>query len=406
MNKLWTRIFVFGAALLLLLFFSNDFGMVDIQKTSIVTAIGIDAAEEEGKIDVTAQIAVPSQAGQKASNVEVTGSATVGEAIAEFNQKTGWYPTLVHCRLVLLGEEVAREDVFGVLDFFLRSQYVEDSCLVAVCEGKAAEALQAKSPVGDLTFSAIEKVLSSEAQQTGLVSVTSLREFAMGYFSESGSGFLPYLSVKREAMSDSGASDPGGESADGSGGGSSGGGSAPQGSGGNDADVFDASRTMLFDGGRGVGTLGAEETLAFNLAASKTGLASGEVTVLEEGREVTYTLKMKIGRRGASLRLEGEVPVLTFRIRAQAQVTDANAAGSREEIAQTAFVPAHVLRAAEEKFRVQLSAAFEKSRESGCDLFRLRQKLWRHFPARFDGLKDTLLQDVRTIYDISFDTLR
>lgn len=403
MNKLWTRIFVFAAALLLLLFFSNDFGMVDIQKTSIVTAIGIDAAEEAGKIDVTAQIAVPSETGQKASNVEVSGAATVGEAIAEFNQKTGWYPTLVHCRLVLLGEEVARGDVFDVLDFFLRSQYVEDSCLVAVCEGRAAEALQAKSPVGDLTFSAIEKVLSSEAQQTGLVSVTSLREFAMGYFSESGSGFLPYLSVKREAMSDGGGSGSAGEQNGAQGGSAQ---NAAQGGGENDADVFEASRTMLFDAGRGVATLEAEETLAFNLAASKTGLASGEVTVLEEGREVTYTLRMKIGKRSASLRLEGGVPVLTFRIRAQAQVTDANAAGSREEIAQTAFAPAHVLRAAEEKFKAQLSAAFEKSRENGCDLFRLRQKLWRAFPSRFGGMQATLLRDVYAVYDIAFDTLR
>lgn len=400
MNRLRTRIFVFGAALLLLLFFSNDFGLVDIQKTSIVTAIGIDAAEG-GKIDVTAQIAVPSETGQKASNVEVAGAATVGEAIAEFNQKTGWYPTLVHCRLVLLGEAVAREDVFGVLDFFLRSQYVEDSCLVAVCEGKAAEALQAKSPVGDLTFSAIEKVLSTEAQQTGQVSVTSLREFAMGYFSESGGGFLPYLSVKREAMAGSG--DPaGGESA---GAAESAGGGGAQGAGENDADVFDASRTMLFDRGRGVGILDAEETLAYNLAASKTGLASGEVTVLEEGREVTYTLKMKISKRSSSLRLEGGTPVLTFRIRARAQVTDANAAGSREEIAQTAFVPAHVLRAAEEKFEARLSAAFAKSRESGCDLFRLRQKLWRRYPARFDGMQGGILQEARAAYDIAFDTL-
>ena len=194
-----SKAFVFGAAALFLLFFSNDFGMIDIQKTSIVTAIGIDAAAEEDLVDVTAQIAVPDETGKKASNVAVKGAATVGEAIAEFNQKTGWYPTLVHCRLILLGEDTAKRNVFEVLDFFLRSQFVEDSCLIAVCEGRADEALQAKSPVGDLTFSAIEKVLSSEAQKTGLVSVTSLREFAIGYYSKSGSGFLPYLSVRQEA---------------------------------------------------------------------------------------------------------------------------------------------------------------------------------------------------------------
>ena len=38
-NKIATRVFLLIAAFLLLLFFSNDFGLIDIQKTSIITAI-------------------------------------------------------------------------------------------------------------------------------------------------------------------------------------------------------------------------------------------------------------------------------------------------------------------------------------------------------------------------------
>lgn len=110
MNKFWTRVFIIAAAALFLLFFSNDFGLINIQQTTIVTAIGIDRSQEEGKIDVSAQIAVPNES--KASSVLVQGVETVGEAIAEFNGKTGWYPTLVHCRLVLLGAEAVSEDVF------------------------------------------------------------------------------------------------------------------------------------------------------------------------------------------------------------------------------------------------------------------------------------------------------
>ena len=39
------------------MFFTNDFGLVDIHKTSIITAIGIDSEGEEVK--VTAEIAMP-----------------------------------------------------------------------------------------------------------------------------------------------------------------------------------------------------------------------------------------------------------------------------------------------------------------------------------------------------------
>lgn len=60
MNKFWSWVFLIAAGALVLLFFSNDFGLIDIQKTAIVAAIGIDRSEEtEGRWSVTAQIAVP-----------------------------------------------------------------------------------------------------------------------------------------------------------------------------------------------------------------------------------------------------------------------------------------------------------------------------------------------------------
>ena len=41
-----------------LLFFSNDFGLIDVEKTAIITAVAIDKTED-GNYKVTAQIAVP-----------------------------------------------------------------------------------------------------------------------------------------------------------------------------------------------------------------------------------------------------------------------------------------------------------------------------------------------------------
>ena len=90
----------------------------------------------------------------------------------------------MHCRLILLGEQTAEKDVFTVLDYFLRSEFVEDSCLVAVCSGTAKELFSAKTPAGDLTSSAVTKVLSDEAQKTGRITAINLRDFTKGYFSE------------------------------------------------------------------------------------------------------------------------------------------------------------------------------------------------------------------------------
>ena len=435
MRKLSSKLLLLAAGALLLLFLTNNFGLIDIQKTAIVTAIGIDAGEG-GTFAVTAQIAIPDAGGANAaSNVTVPAAETVGEAIAELNRKTGWFPTLVHCSLILLGERAAEEDVFGALDYFLRSEYVEDSCLVALCADTAAAALGAGSPIGELASSAIAKVLSAEAQKTGLVSVTNLRDFAKGYFAEGQSGFLPTLRAQPRAQSEGGSggssgSSSGGSSEGGSEGGSSGGsseggsgdssgGSSEGGSGGGGgsggqssagggqkSDVFDAAETALFFRGRRTAALSADETLAYNLAVSGTDMAFGDVTVFEEGAEVHYQLKMNIGKKKRRLRLEGGVPVLTFTIRAQAQAVDADRAGSRLEIAQTAIVPDHVLRAAEQKFERELRAAAETAHAGGCDLFSLQQMLHRFYPKQFDALRPTLLQSVRIACDIRFATMR
>lgn len=423
MRKLSSKLLLLAAGALLLLFLTNNFGLIDIQKTAIVTAIGIDAGEG-GTFDVTAQIAIPDASGANtASNVTVPGAETVGEAIAELNRKTGWFPTLVHCSLILLGERAAEEDVFRALDYFLRSEYVEDSCLVALCADTAAAALGAGSPIGELASSAIAKVLSAEAQKTGLVSVTNLRDFAKGYFAEGQSGFLPVLHAQPRAQSEGGAGgsseggseggsseggsgdSSGGSSEGGSGGGASAGGQSSAG-GGQKSDVFDAAETALFFRGRRTAALSADETLAYNLAVSGTDMAFGDVTVFEEGAEVHYQLKMNIGKKKRRLRLEGGVPVLTFTIRAQAQAVDADRAGSRLEIAQTAIVPDHVLRAAEQKFERELRAAAETAHAGGCDLFSLQQMLHRFYPKQFDALRPTLLQSVRIACDIRFATMR
>lgn len=539
MSKFWQRVFVFAAAFLLLLFASNDFGLIDIQKTAIVLALGVDASAQEGLLDVTAQIgSADANGAAQASNITIEGVSTVGEAIARLNRRTGWYPTFVHCRLLLLGGQTAERDVFGILDYFLRSEYIEDSCLVALCAGRAQAALEAGAPGGELTANAIAKVFSGEAQKTGLVSAVSLREFAKGYYGAGASGRLPYLTLLQEAesgppqgsgqgaasasapglasaaasafgsdfasaaasasgvasaaasafgpdlasaaasasasglasaaasapvlegegfvsvseggnfvsasegegfVSASEAAQPCGALAEGkkgaltpcasSSGGQgdsgigadmlsstggnkewltpcavSGGGQGGSGAGGQE--VFDVSQTALFAGGKKVGMLRASETLAVNLAEISTDFAYAAVRVQEEGAEVVYQLKVRIEGKKKKLRIEGGVPVLSVRVRALAQVIDAARPAGLVEVAESAIVPAHVLRAAEEQYRAAFLSAAERAHAAGCDLFSLHEKLRRHFPRQRQALAAQLLEKARIVCDVRFDTLR
>ena len=495
MSKFWQRAFVFAAAFLLLLFASNDFGLIDIQKTAIVLALGVDASAQEGLLDVTAQIgSADANGAAQASNITIEGVSTVGEAIARLNRRTGWYPTFVHCRLLLLGGQTAERDVFGILDYFLRSEYIEDSCLVALCAGRAQAALEAGAPGGELTANAIVKVFSGEAQKTGLVSAVSLREFAKGYYGAGASGRLPYLTLLQEAesgppqgsgqgaasasgsdfasaaasvsasgldsaaasaaalegdvfvsasegenfVSASGGAQPSGALAEGKKGvltpcASSSGGQGDSGigadmlsstngnkewltpcaaggrqgdSGAGGQEVFDVSQTALFAGGKKVGMLRASETLAVNLAEISTDFAYAAVRVQEEGAEVVYQLKVRIEGKKKKLRIEGGVPVLSVRVRALAQVIDAARPAGLVEVAESAIVPAHVLRAAEEQYRAAFLSAAERAHAAGCDLFSLHEKLRRRFPRQRQALAAQLLEKARIVCDVRFDTLR
>ena len=195
--KTTVRYYLIVAILLAFLFFSNDFGLTDVQKTALVIAVGID--REESEFIVTSQIALPKSEkdGENAQSAQIVSKGkTVSEAFEQINAKTGWYPKLVFCQLIILGESAAQKNVFECLNFFLRDEYLSDGCLLAACDGSAQELLNAKNPVEELSGLAASKVLSSHSERVGTVLPSTLREFSASYYAEGKSGYLPILKAE------------------------------------------------------------------------------------------------------------------------------------------------------------------------------------------------------------------
>ena len=196
-SKNTVRYYLILIIALIFLFFSGDFGMIDVQKTAIVMAVGID--REEDTFIVTSQIAIPksSKQGKATETVELLSRGkTVAAAFEEINQKTGWYPKLVFCQLILLGEETAKHNVFDALDFFLLDEYMTDNCLVATCDGLAKDMLNITALVDPSGSIAMQKVLSPHAKRSGTTMPNTLKNFAIGYKSQSKSSFLPIIKTQ------------------------------------------------------------------------------------------------------------------------------------------------------------------------------------------------------------------
>ena len=103
---------------------------------------------------------------------------------------------------------------------------------------------------------------------------------------------------------------------------------------------------------------------------------------------------------------ENGMPVFTFDIRANARISDADKADSILGIAKTLLVDEKILHAAEEKFREELLSVFTRSAAAGCDVFALRQKLYRHHFGKYEKFKDTLLDSVQVRGRITFTSLK
>ena len=361
------RLCLFLAAAVVLIFFSNDFGLVDIQKTAIVLAAGIDR-EGEG-FSLTAQIAVPKGSDRTAggtSSVEIEGKGeTVPDCIRDIYGKTGWVPKLVFCDLVLLGESAAREDVFSCLDFFLRNEYVPNSCHLAVCEGSAKDLLSSQSAVDDTSALALSKLFSDAAQKSGYVMTTSLREFAEGYYGVSGSGYMPYL----RALPQEGAQTEttGGQSGQKTGDASSG------------QTVYTAEETAVFSAGKLAAVLPREQTFALSLLHGSvyagTFGADGE----------TYVVLKEKGSAQADL----AAPAVRFSLDVRLQLYGTRDASAPDAIAKSILSPAQRARA-EALLRSYLAGLWEQTAAAGCDVLQLRTHIYRTSPADFPAWKDAL----------------
>ena len=370
-------LFLGGA--LLFAFFSNDFGLVDIQKTAVILAAGIDRSGEG--YELTAQISVP-KGGEKAggtASVELSGKGeTVADCLMMMYADSGWIPKFDFCSLVLLGDRAAREGAMPALNYFLHNEYMSDNCAVAVAEGSAGEMLKKTSAIDDTPSLAIHKLFSGAAEKTGAAVKNTLREFAVGTLGVSRSSFMPFI---RTLPHESGTGSSGGSgSSDGSGG--KGGASGSEGSGGEgDAPVlFRAEETALFREGKLTGLLSAEETLAFNLVRGK--VKAGILTVEgEDGEPVSLSIK----RGGGSAKLGNEdVPRAKLSVRLKVLVSDRTEedfmAGTETNVATDEDE-----RRAEELISSYISSLWEKCKGSGCDLFLLARELYRKDPKAFEA---------------------
>lgn len=419
-TKYTLRYYLLLVLLLIALFFSNDFGLVDIQKTAIVLAAGID--RDGAEFVVSTQIAVPQESDQgenvQAVLIESRGD-TIAKAFDQINAKTGWYPKLAFCNLIILGSSATEKNVFECLDFFLRNEYMSDGCNLVAAEGKAKDLLNATTPIEKISSLAAEKVLSRQASSTGSAAVNTLRAFSIGYYGAGKSGYLPILTTqspedspeniqdKQEnpSQKESGSSSGGSGQSQKSGGGGQGGGESGKNGGGGSKEkhVFEAGETALFFDGVMVGKLNRKQTFA--LCAAKTKLDLSSYPLEHDG--AAYSLQIKNSAPKLKFSIDKNARAnLKIDVRLTAGIRDVSFSQKVPELLTGGALPEQLFPTAQKKLEEEILSVFETGRQCNCDVFGVLDRLQKFEPNYFNAFKDDLLDRIHPKISVSFSPLR
>lgn len=362
-------------AVLAFMFFTNDFGLLDLRKTSVVIGVALDTEGDD--VVLTAQLAVPQPAenGENTKFNIVTGTGpTIASALNEINVKTGFYPKLVFCKLIVIGESCFDRDLKTLLDYFFRNEYTGLTLSVAACEGKASELIAQQFPCGNSATDVIDKLLSDEARASGNVSTTTVKALGEKLFSPSECAYMPYL--ENGILEEEG------------GGGGSGGESGGSGGGGGGSQQCEESELVcdkcaVFSEGVCKGVLSKDQTFALNLLYGNVRHAFMESGESGEG----HVLGLRDCKGDVVFKVEGDSAMLELKFAATVKIQDDERGFSPEKVKEGG-VKDEILRTGEDTVCALFESLFNEIKSLGCDVFGLRTKLYKNYYGRYEEMKD------------------
>lgn len=386
MKLLKAKFFIVAVFGVFMFFLSNDFGLIDIEKTAIITALAIDV--EQGEYLVNAQVAVPESDKNNSQNVkaQISGKGyTVGAAIKDLGDLSGWYPKLDFCNLIILGKEVAETGAIQVLDYFSKTLRIQDTAAVVQSEDKAKDLLTVSTPLDEIPAFALQKALLKNHGFNRDVAESNIKTFVEGYYSEGCSCVMPLVKIVKQESEGKGAS---GKESESSGGKKEG------------AVLFDPSSSSLFFKGVKVGELDDIETLTLNMLKNDFTLTTLEIgTNNVVNNNTNYLLTVKKCNSNISITANEKDLTVKIDVRLYCKISDQNSGESDLQYNKNQPLPSDVVSAATEKIKSDIESVIKKEKETGCDFLKLKEHMYRYHYGEYGKYKDDFLSVFN--YDIN-----
>ncbi|MDQ0061214.1 Ger(x)C family spore germination protein [Paenibacillus harenae] len=138
--------------LLVTVCFLGGCGFKDIDKRFFVVATGIDKTDNEQKpYRITLQLALPSpkiEPGASKAQLETIDASSIAEGVRMLKSHVDKELDFGHCKIFLVGEELARSDYSGMLQWMRRRRDIQSVADIAVAKPDA-QALLGVKPVSE-----------------------------------------------------------------------------------------------------------------------------------------------------------------------------------------------------------------------------------------------------------------
>lgn len=152
----------------------------ELNEIGIVLAMGIDK-DESGKFTLTSQMIRPisSHKGQSNRETSVTMVTAQGDSLLEATRNTAkksdrisFFP---HVRIVVVGERVAREGIYDVIDLVSRTPQLRANVWLMIAKDKkASDVLQIRSGIENIQASYLEGIIKGKKINTEITAVQAL----------------------------------------------------------------------------------------------------------------------------------------------------------------------------------------------------------------------------------------
>ncbi|MBR6736927.1 MAG: hypothetical protein IKL82_01010 [Clostridia bacterium] len=379
------KIFFIIFIIIFINFLTLDFLLIDVEKTALIVALGVDKIDEG--YEVTVQIAVPEATNQSTKSNESVIYAkgeTLYQAVNRIGKETGWYPKLSFCNLIILGSSVFEDNVMSVVDFFIRSYKVEDSAILCASEESAKSVLNSISPLDNISSFALSKIFVRDYNTASPILTTSVKEFSENYYSNASYGYMPLIKMietEDNGNNTSQASSVGTQS----------------GKGGDDGKstpvVYDATSAVIFSGGNMVGKVSGDECLFFSLLDKPANEDYFSLNVTKSNENGLALISVRKSKNKVNLTLENGTPVLNAELKVWLKVDDGNFPESMKEIATLGKLSEKTLKDASKYIEETLKTFFSYVKSVNADVFGIKNMLYRYHYKEYEKLSENVFQN-------------